>query len=60
MKWIVSSGAVLVVVGLVVLLLHVTWLSVALIVIGAALVLIAVFRRYGRPGDFSRSGWTGQ
>jgi hypothetical protein len=42
------------------LLLGVPLLTLVLALLGLGLLLVAVFRRYGRPGDFRRSGgpWT--
>lgn len=39
--------------------LHLSTAAVLLAVVGVALVLYVVCRRFGRRGDFNRSGWTG-
>jgi membrane protein implicated in regulation of membrane protease activity len=52
-------GVVLVLAALVNLVLgHVT-AAVVTGVVGLMVVLVWLFRRYGRPGDFNRSGTTG-
>jgi uncharacterized membrane protein len=53
-------GAVLVLVAVVLAVLHVWPAAVLSGAIGVVIALAVVFRRSGRPGDFSRSGWTGQ
>jgi hypothetical protein len=53
-------GAVLVLAAVVLAVLHVWGAAVALGALGIVIALAVVFRRTGRPGDFSRSGWTGQ
>jgi hypothetical protein len=53
-------GAVLVLVAVVLAVLHVWPAAVLSGVLGVVIALAVVFRRSGRPGDFSRSGWTGQ
>jgi uncharacterized membrane protein len=53
-------GTVLVLVAVVLAVLHVWPAAVLSGALGVVIALAVVFRRSGRPGDFSRSGWTGQ
>jgi 4-hydroxybenzoate polyprenyltransferase len=40
-------------------LLHQPTVALVLAAVGIAILLYVLFRRFGRPGDFSRSGWSG-
>jgi hypothetical protein len=53
-------GAVPVLAAVVLFVLHAWWIAIAAAALGVIIALAAVFRRTARPGDFSRSGWTGQ
>jgi hypothetical protein len=53
-------GAVLVLAAVVLVVLHIWWIAIVVGALGVVIALAAVFRRTARPGDFSRSGWTGQ
>ena len=33
--------------------------ALPIIVLGGVALLVTLFRRFGRPGDFNRSGWSG-
>lgn len=52
-------GAAALLAAVVLALLHLVGLAVVLAVVGAIAILVALFRRFGRRGDFSRSGWSG-
>ncbi|RIX28614.1 hypothetical protein [Amnibacterium setariae] len=60
MKWLLTIGIVLLAVAAGLLIGGLTWPAIIVGVIGLIVLLAALFRRSGRPGDFSRSGWTGQ
>ncbi|OII35166.1 hypothetical protein BIU98_04390 [Curtobacterium sp. MMLR14_010] len=53
-------GAVLVLAAVVLAVLHLWGAATLTGVLGIVIALAVVFRRFGRAGDFSRSGWTGQ
>jgi uncharacterized membrane protein HdeD (DUF308 family) len=54
-------GLVVLVVGVVLVATHTVSAAIALpiIVLGLVGLLAGIFRRYGRKGDFNRSGWSG-
>jgi Flp pilus assembly protein TadB len=52
-------GALLIIAGIVAAVVGAPVWAVILILAGILVLLVELFRRRGRKGDFSRSGWTG-
>jgi hypothetical protein len=59
MKVILVISIILLVAGVVIWLVHLPAVGIPSLVIGVIGILVYIFRRWGRPGDFERSGWTG-
>ncbi len=59
MKVILVVSIIVVVAGVVTWLVDPPAVGIPSLVIGIIGILVYIFRRWGRPGDFERSGWTG-
>jgi hypothetical protein len=52
-------GVACLITGGILFLLGLSGGGIIFVIIGIVMLLVSIFRRFGRPGDFERSGWTG-